>query len=136
ARSRSRPRRRPAHGAADRLDRSLAGHGDEHAATAVPVEQRRRLPRVHAEPVAHGRLAVVLTLVELAAAAVADAGRLRGRPHHVGPPVATCGTPHSRASSRAWVPLPAPGGPRKATRTPQLLENAPDRVRDFLRKPS
>src|SRR5437867_9941519 len=32
-------------------------------------------------------------------------------------PVATWGTPHSCASSRAWVPLPAPGGPRKATRT-------------------
>src|SRR2546426_506789 len=33
-------------------------------------------------------------------------------------PVATCGTLHSRASSRAWVPLPAPGGPRKTRRTP------------------
>src|SRR5919108_1047 len=32
-------------------------------------------------------------------------------------PVAMWGTPHSRASSRACVPLPAPGGPRKATRT-------------------
>ena len=33
-------------------------------------------------------------------------------------PVAIWGTPHSRASSRSCVPLPAPGAPRNATRTP------------------
>src|SRR5688572_1477348 len=32
-------------------------------------------------------------------------------------PVATWGTPHCRASPRAWVPLPAPGGPRKISRS-------------------
>src|SRR5688572_10316145 len=32
-------------------------------------------------------------------------------------PVAICGTPHSCARFLACVPLPAPGGPRKITRT-------------------
>ncbi len=52
-------------------------------------------------------------------------------------PVAICGICHSPASSRAWVPLPAPGGPRKISRTRQLLRaKAPERVLERLRKPS
>src|SRR5437762_3505760 len=71
------------HGGPDRttgrLDRPPAGDGRHQAALTVVGEERRRLPLVDLEPVPHGRLAVILTLVELAAARVAHARCLRRR---------------------------------------------------------
>ena len=37
-------------------------------------------------------------------------------------PVAMCGTPKSSVSSAAWVPLPAPGGPRRIRSSSDMEE--------------
>src|SRR5207247_5492139 len=71
---------RPPHGSRCGSPRSiLAGHRREQAALAVIGEQWRRLPRINLEPVPHGRLAVVLALVQLPTARVAYTRRPRGR---------------------------------------------------------
>src|SRR5207253_8784437 len=67
----------------NRHDRSFAGYGHEQIALAVVVEERRRLPTVDFQSVPHGGFAVVVALVELATACIADARALRRIRRHV-----------------------------------------------------
>src|SRR3989441_8664690 len=79
-------------------------------------------PRAASGPARHSRIRPMIT--SSGTSAPRSIYRLASRPSLVPAarasrsmsPVATCATPHSRASARAWVPLPAPGGPRKTRR--------------------
>ncbi len=54
-------------------DRPLALDGHEQPPRGVPLQQRRGLRPVDAQPVPHGRFAVVHALIQLASAGVTDA---------------------------------------------------------------
>src|SRR5207245_11664891 len=81
-----------------------------------------RKPRAASGPARHSRIRPMIT--SSGTSAPRSIYRLASRPSLVPAarasrsmsPVATCATPHSPASARAWVPLPAPGGPRKTRR--------------------
>src|SRR4029450_10382711 len=56
----------------DGVDRSFALDRRQQVAITGVLAKRRGLPLVHVQPMAHGRLAVILTLIELAPAPIAD----------------------------------------------------------------
>src|SRR5206468_7269618 len=87
------------------------------AARAIPVQQRRGLARVHREAIAHRRLAVVLALIELAAAAITHARRRRRRRDEV-----------ERGLARAAHPA--------AGEAPQQLRLRDVEVHDALERPA
>src|SRR5207249_9929136 len=90
-------------------------------------EQGRRLPRKDLEPVPHGRLAIVVALVELRAAPVAHARRPRGRRDEmVDGLAAAADTPTSQTSQQ--LPLGNLEVDHAVERLPRVLQEAGQRL--------